>query len=319
MNVLYSDQYNINLGLLNYLHPFDGVKFQRIHKALKDNEKVDFLSPDAPVDMEIVDGFLSSIMRKKVRDSVFVFRALEVPKLPFVSFNFLDRKILTPMRWGVAGTMLGAEKALSSGDIYWNLSGGYHHAMQQNMEGFCIYNDIGICHQQLVKRGLLSPEDKILIIDTDAHHGNGNAYTFMDNGRVTLLDVYNAGIYPTSGYTRDRVDIPVPLPPGTEGETYLQRYSEALEKLAGDYRLAFVVAGTDVLTSDKLGGLCLTTEDVVERERMTVRALEKRSIPSVILGGGGYSRDSAASVIAAISACSELLPSPPAAREALSH
>ncbi|MFC4878296.1 hypothetical protein [Microbulbifer halophilus] len=231
----------------------------------------------------------------------------------------MDRKILTPMRWGVAGTMLGAEKALSSGDIYWNLSGGYHHAMQQNMEGFCIYNDIGICHQQLVKRGLLSPEDKILIIDTDAHHGNGNAYTFMDNDRVTLLDVYNAGIYPTSGYTRDRVDIPVPLPPGTEGETYLQRYNDALEKLDGDYRLAFVVAGTDVLTSDKLGGLCLTTEDVVERERLTVRALKKRSTPAVLLGGGGYSRDSAGSVIAAISACSELLPSPHAAREALSH
>lgn len=319
MNVLYSDQYNINLGLLNYLHPFDGGKFERIHKALENNEKVNFQSPAAPVDMEVVDAFLSSIMRKKIRDSVFVFRALEVPKLPFVSFNFLDRKILTPMRWGVAGTILGAEKALGSGDIYWNLSGGYHHAMQQNMEGFCIYNDIGICHQQLVKRGLLSAEDKILIIDTDAHHGNGNAYTFMDNERVTLLDVYNAGIYPTSGYTRDRVDIPVPLPPGTEGETYLQRYSEALERLVGDYRLAFVVAGTDVLTSDKLGGLCLTTEDVVEREKLTIRALKKRSIPSVILGGGGYSRDSAASVIAAISACAELLPSPAVVREVLSH
>ncbi|MFC6633165.1 histone deacetylase [Microbulbifer taiwanensis] len=319
MNVLYSDEYNIDLGLLNYLHPFDGVKFKKIHRALEGNEKLDFLSPGAPVDMEIVDDFLSSMMRRKVRDSVFVFRALEVPKIPFVSFKFLDKKILTPMRWGVAGTMLGAERALKCGDIYWNLSGGYHHAMPQNMEGFCIYNDIGICRQQLVKSGLLSPEDKILVIDTDAHHGNGNAYTFMDNDRVTLLDVYNAGIYPTSGYTRDRVDIPVPLPPGTEGVAYLQQYGEALEKLAGDYRLAFVVAGTDVLTSDKLGGLCLTTEDVVQREKLTVQALNKRSIPSVILGGGGYSQDSANSVIAAISACAELLPSPPSAREALSH
>ena len=70
---------------------------------------------------------------------------------------------------------------------------------------------IGICHQQLIKNGLLKPDDKILIIDTDAHHGNGNAYTFMENKHVTILDVYNAGGYPMSGYTRDRVNIPVQL------------------------------------------------------------------------------------------------------------
>lgn len=178
--------------------------------------------------------------------------------------------------------------------------------MQQNMEGFCIYNDVGICHQQLIKGGLLAPNDKIVIIDTDAHHGNGNAYTFMENKQVTILDVYNAGIYPTSGYTRDRVNIPVPLPPGTDGQTYLQRYREALEKLDGDYRLAFVIAGTDTLISDKLGGLCLSIDDVAEREKLTFQALRQRSIPAVMLGGGGYSKDGAKSVIRAISRCVEL-------------
>ena len=73
-----------------------------------------------------------------------------------------------------------------------------------------------------------------------------------------------------------------------------------------DYRLAFVVAGTDTLMGDKLGGLFLTIEDVVERERITLKALAQRSIPAVILGGGGYSKDSAKSVIEAISACTEL-------------
>jgi len=301
MNVIYSKHYNINLGLLSYLHPFDGTKFHTIHEKLKTSNNIKFLEPAEPASLELIDDFLSSIMRKKVRDRVFIFRALEVPRIPLVSFSFLDRKILTPMRWGVAGTLLGAKNALSEGGIYWNLSGGYHHAMQQNMEGFCIYNDIGICHQQLVKDRLLSANDKILIIDTDAHHGNGNAYTFMENKNVTILDIYNAGIYPTSGYTRDRVDIPVPLPPGTDGQTYLQRYSQALETLDHDYRLAFVVAGTDTLLSDKLGGLCLSINDVAEREKLTLNALNERAIPTVMLGGGGYSKDSAKSVIHAIS------------------
>jgi len=305
MKVIYSKYYNINLGLLSYLHPFDGTKFKTIYDGLKINKNIEFLEPPESASMEIIDDFLSSMMSKKIRDEVFVFRALEVPRIPFISFSFLDRKILTPMRWGVAGTILGATQALKSGGVYWNMSGGYHHAMQQNMEGFCIYNDVGICHQQLVKKGLLGPDDKILIIDTDAHHGNGNAYTFMENKQVSILDVYNAGIYPTSGYTRDRVNIPVPLLPGTDGQTYLQRYSEALEKLDDNYCLAFVIAGTDVLMSDKLGGLCLSTDDVAEREKFTLQALNKRSIPTVMLGGGGYSRDSARSVIRAISACVE--------------
>ncbi|WP_444910785.1 histone deacetylase family protein [Microbulbifer sp. TRSA005] len=306
MNVIYSKHYNINLGLLNYLHPFDGNKFQKIHQQLKGNKEIDFLEPESPVSMEVIDNFLSSIMRHRVRNKNGIFQALEIPRIPLVSFSLLDKKILSPMRWGVAGTILGAKSALENGGIYWNLSGGYHHAMQQNMEGFCIYNDIGICHQQLINSGLLKPEEKILIIDTDAHHGNGNAYTFMDNESVTLLDVYNTGIYPTSSYTRDRVDISVPLMPGTEGQEYLKRYREAIKNLDDDYKIAFVVAGTDPLINDKLGGLCLTIEDIAERERSTVNALSERAIPTVILGGGGYSKASSKAVVAAIQSCTDL-------------
>jgi len=305
MKVIYSKHYNIDLGLLNYLHPFDGTKFKTIYDGLKKKEGVEFVEPSDAAGMDIIDEFLSSVMRHRVRNKNGIFKALEVPRIPLVGFSLLDRKILVPMRWGVAGTILGADQALQNGGIHWNVSGGYHHAMQQNMEGFCIYNDVGICHQQLVKSGLLTPDDKILIIDTDAHHGNGNAYTFMENRQVTILDVYNAGIYPMSGYTRDRIDIPVPLPPGTDGQTYLQEYSKALEKLDENYRLAFVVAGTDTLMSDKLGGLFLSIDDVAEREKLTLQTLNQRSIPAVILGGGGYSKASAKSVIRAISTCVE--------------
>ncbi len=306
MQVIYNDCFNIDLGLLNHLHPFEGTRFRIIYRELQSVPDINFLSPGAPVCMDVIDEFLSSIMRHRVRRKEGIFRALEVPRIPFLSFSFLDKKILLPMRWGVAGTLMGAELAVKHGGLYWNLSGGYHHASPQNMEGFCIYNDIGITYQQLIQQGKLSPHDRILIIDTDAHHGNGNAYTFLENEHVTLLDVYNAGIYPHSGYSRERVDIAVPLVPGTDGAVYLKRYSEALEQIEGNYRLAFVVAGTDVLDTDRLGGLHLSKADVTERERLTLQALDERGIPTVMLGGGGYSRDSAYSVIQAITGCTEL-------------
>lgn len=306
MKIIYSKNFNYHLGILKYLHPFDGVKFQTIQKHLQGNAHIEFIEPTCQTSLEVIDEFLSSIMRRKIRDAVFIFRALEIPHIPLMSFEFLDRKILTPMRWGVAGTLLGARRALLENDIYWNLSGGYHHAMQQNMEGFCIYNDIGISYQQLLKEGLLKPEDKILIIDVDAHHGNGNAYTFMENPQVDILDVYNAGIYPTSGYSRDRVNFPLRLKPGTEGEVYLRGFAKTLEQIGSAYALAFVVAGTDVLLKDKLGGLCLSIEDVAQREYLCIQALRQHKIPAVLLGGGGYSKDSAKSVIAAIEKCSAI-------------
>ncbi len=306
MNIIYSNHYNIDLGILNYLHPFDGTKFKKIYNDLRSNNKVKFIEPKASTDMEVIDSFLSSMMRKKIRDSVFILRALEVPRIPFVPFSYLDKKVLLPMRWGVAGTILGAESALKDQSVYWNLSGGYHHAMQQNMEGFCIYNDVAICYQKLIEKGLLAKSDKILIVDTDAHHGNGNAYAFMENNQVEILDIYNAGIYPTSSYTRDRVNFPVPLQPGTEGPQYLEQYSKALDFIGNDYRLAFVVAGTDTLGGDKLGGLCLSIDDVAEREKLTLQTLKQHNIPTVVLGGGGYSRNSYKSVVGAVSVCVEL-------------
>lgn len=210
------------------------------------------------------------------------------------------------MRLAVAGTLLGAEKALESGGIMWNLSGGFHHASNLNMEGFCIYNDIGISYQQLRKNGQLSETDKVLIIDVDAHHGNGNAYSFKDNENVHLLDVYNEDIYPTSQYTRNRVNFPVPLKSGVEGCEYLEKLTQALELITGHYALAFVIAGTDVLAVDKLGGFKLTVEDVAKREKIILSHLKTLEIPTVVTGGGGYSKQSASAIAAAIKACSTL-------------
>ena len=58
--------------------------------------------------------------------------------------------------------------------------------------------------------------------------------------------------------------------------------------------------------TDKLGGLCLTIDEVAKREEMTLKSLAEHAIPTVVLGGGGYSKDSAKSVIQAISHCAAL-------------
>ncbi len=304
MKICYSPCYNIDLGYLSYLHPFDGMKFQHVYEGLDQNKELVFISPQAMVDENIITEFVNALIKRFLVNKVAILRALEVPRLPFISFKFLDRKVLQPMKWGVAGTITSAKEALMSG-FCWNLSGGYHHASQHSIEGFCLYNDIGICHQELLKEGILVSEDKILIIDTDAHHGNGNARTFKENKNVKILDVYNESIYPKTHSSRARVDFPVPLNPGTKGREYLEKYSAMLKTVSPDYKIAFVVAGTDVLATDKLGGFTLTEDDVVEREKITIRFLKGNNIPTVILSGGGYSKDSAPCIVKAIKECAK--------------
>jgi histone deacetylase 11 len=299
LQIFYSEHYNIDLGLLNYLHPFDGTKFKKVIKELKGISAVDIRSPSAPVSHEAIHDFVDDLVRIQLNDKKTVLRILEVPQIPLLPFSYLAKKILLPMRWGVAGTV-DASKAALGGRNCWNLAGGYHHASQQSAEGFCLYNDIGIAHQELLKAGLLKAHDKILIIDVDAHHGNGNAQTFMHNADVTLLDVYNQDNYPRTAATRGRVNIPVLLHTGVGGSEYLAKYADALKQLGGGYRIAYVVAGTDVLDSDPIGGMRLTPGDVVARETLTFNKLKSMGVPAVFLGAGGYSKLSASTIAAAI-------------------
>ena len=299
MKILYRPEYNIDLGLLNRLHPFDGCKFEKVFHGISSSRAADIVEPDEPVDDAAINAFVDPLMRRLIRGKRYVLQALELPYIPLLPFGVIDRRVLLPMRWAVAGTIKGATLALN-GESCRNLSGGYHHASRSAAEGFCVYNDIGMAYDWLIETKRLSASDRILIIDVDAHHGNGNAYVFMENRNAVLLDIYNDDIYPKSEFTKNRVDISVPLCSGTLGSVYLEKLAAGLEALEGGFRLAFVVAGTDVVASDPLGGLKLTVEECAQRDRLIEDKLRKVSVPSVFVAGGGYSPDSSLAMIASV-------------------
>ena len=302
MEVFYDDRYNIDLGLLNYLHPFDGRKFRRVREALTGEPGLEFVDVPGPVSGQRLDAFAGEILRHLYRSKRYVLRALEVPYIPLLPFGVIDERLLAPMRWAVQGTLAAAEAALAGSDC-WNLSGGYHHASRNVAEGFCIYNDVGIAVHDLRARGLLGSGERILVIDVDAHHGNGNAGVFLRDRSVEILDIYNGDVYPKSPTTRARVDIGLPLPTGTRGTDYLASLRTGLARLSGGARVAFVIAGTDVLASDPLGGLNLSVEECAQRDQLVLERLKQLGVPAVFLGGGGYGKQSADAMVAGLRAC----------------
>jgi histone deacetylase 11 len=300
MNIYYHNQYNIDLGVLNRLHPFDGRKFYKIHREISGLPKINLKRPEFQVSKDIIDLFVNELLHRLLSSKRYILKALEVPYIPLIPFSVIDKRVLLPMRWAVQGTLEASRDALA-GVNCWNLSGGYHHASPGAAEGFCVYNDIGIAYKALRKTGEIKSSDRILIIDVDAHHGNGNAHTFMENDHIAILDVYNDDIYPQSKFTKKRVNIPVPLHTGTLGDEYIRALYGALEQLNGNFRLSFVVAGSDVLATDKLGGFSLSVEDITKRDALICDRLKALSIPFVFLGGGGYSKQSAEATIKSIS------------------
>jgi histone deacetylase 11 len=301
MNIYYHNKYNIDLGVLNALHPFDGKKFGHVVSQIEKLDSINIVSPANPISHDEINAFVDSLLALLLLKKRYILQALEVHYIPLIPYSFIDKHILLPMRWGVSGTLEASRSALQ-GNNCWNLSGGYHHASRASSEGFCVYNDIGITVDILTRENVIKENTRILIIDIDAHHGNGNAYVFMEKKNVTILDIYNDSIYPNNRFTKERVDINIPLQQGTQGDIYLNKLSDGLSQLNETFALAFVIAGTDVLRVDPLGGLGLTMDDCVARDKMVLEKLRSLSIPFVVLGGGGYSKDSAKVISKSIAA-----------------
>jgi len=305
MNIYYHPKYNISLGVFNRLHPFDGTKYAKVYQAIKHLDGIQIKRPEKAISHKIINEFVEASVAPRLKEKAYILSAIELPQIPLLPLFLIDNRVLSPMRWGVAGTLAASRDALN-GLHAWNMSGGYHHASQFGAEGFCIYNDIGISIQQLKKEGLITDQDRFLILDIDAHHGNGNARTFMDDGQihppeqVDLLDIYNGQIYPSPQFTKDRLTIDIPVRSGTRGEEYLKRLEEGLNRLKSIYKMAFVIAGTDVIATDPLGQLKLSIEDCVDRDLLVMEKLNSLSIPTVFLGGGGYSAGSAQCIIESI-------------------
>ena len=127
----------------------------------------------------------------KLQYSIPICSRLEVP-LFFLPAFVLRFRVLNPMMRCTQGSVDAACMAIEN---KWaiNLGGGYHHASRDNGGGFCIYPDITfIAHYIRKWYGLR----RIMILDLDAHQGNGHERDALDDPNIFIIDAYNHFIYP---------------------------------------------------------------------------------------------------------------------------
>jgi histone deacetylase 11 len=302
VRVVYHRRYNIGFFGLERLHPFDSRKYGRAWALLREQLGSDLLRCHIQVDRPVSDQELLSVHSQeylsKLKSSRVIATTLEMPPFGLFPGWLLRWRVLQPMRWATRGSVLAAKAALETG-LSVNLSGGYHHAKPSSGEGFCVFSDAALIVRQVRAEGLMQKSEKVAYIDLDAHQGNGVCHQFRDDSDVFIFDMYNRDIYPREDFeARHRIDCNVPLSFNSTGSEYLRllrsRLSPFLDSVSksGTVKLAIYNAGTDVFSGDKLGGLCLSEEDVLTRDLFVIRELWERRVPTVMLLSGGYSRQS---------------------------
>jgi len=217
--------------------------------------------------------------------------ALGLQMVRLIPGRLLERRIVRPLRVAVQGTIMAGQHALQSGFAF-HIGGGFHHAFASRAEGSCIFADAAITIRSLRARNLIQEDETVLYIDLDAHRGNGVADIFRDDPAVRVLDMFNFKAYPGPP------EQPAPegwrliaLKPGCKDRTYLEILRRALDRFlsaAPTPALAIYNAGTDVLEGDPLGGLSISDEGVLSRDRIVIDALAQYTIPTVVLTSGGY-------------------------------
>jgi acetoin utilization deacetylase AcuC-like enzyme len=208
-----------------------------------------------------------------------------------------------------AGAGLQGIAALDAGDVdsvFCAVRPPGHHATPSRSMGFCFLNNVAVSATALADRG-----ERVLIVDYDAHHGNGTQEIFYTDPRVLFVSFHQMPLYPGTGALHERGEgdgfgttVNVPMPPGATGEHYRAAWADAVAPVVDAFAPTWLLisAGFDGHRSDPITELGLTSGDLAD---LTLDVLE--SVPAgrrMAFLEGGYDldaiRDSTQSVLAAL-------------------
>ena len=279
MKIFYSDHFVLPLP---EGHRFPMVKYSMLRERVSkiDNGlEAELLVPRAVSDEEILRAHTPAYLGRVVDGSI---SAKEMRRIGFPWTELMVER----SRRASGGTLDACRAALEDG-LAANLAGGTHHAFADRGEGYCIFNDSAIAARALQDEGLV---EKVAIIDTDVHQGNGTAAIFEDDDSVFTFSMHGEKNFP---FHKERSDLDLPLPDGADDAEFLATLEKGLERSLDSpgVGMAIYLAGADPYADDKLGRLSVSKEALAERDRLVLETCRERGIPVVATMAGGYAKE----------------------------
>ena len=143
-----------------------------------------------------------------------------------------------------------------------------HHATSNQSMGFCFLNNAAIATQHLVNAG-----QRVLIVDYDAHHGNGTQDIFYEEPNVFFISFHQWPLYPGTGKVEEIGDgqgvgttMNFPFPSRTTGDHYRKAWEEIVQPKVEMFNPTWLVisAGFDSHRNDPVASLGLTSGDYAD-------------------------------------------------------
>lgn len=282
--VFYRDEYVYDVVEAGARHFYDTSKPRRIRDALIATGALapgDIVPPEPLSRDELLlvhtPGYL-----KEIQDPERLARLLLLdPERRW------DDRLLQPFLYASGGTLAAARFALAARGVGINLGGGFHHAQADKGEGFCAIADVAIAVRALQHAGRVK---RVLIVDLDQHHGNGNAEIFAADESVFTFSIHGGNwCWITKRHNRD-----VELPSHTGDARYLEQLMAHLPAIIAEFEPDFAVylAGSDPFVGDTLGDFDLSEGGMLARDQFVTRQLDGRGVPMAVVTAGGYGAES---------------------------
>jgi acetoin utilization deacetylase AcuC-like enzyme len=112
---------------------------------------------------------------------------------------------------------------------------------------------------------------------------------FADDPSVFTLSIHQLNNYPSE---KPLSSLDIHLADGIGDAEYLHRLANGYRAALAMFRpeLLVYLAGADPYMEDQLGGLSLTFEGLMERDRLVIRTALGQGIPVAIVLAGGYAQ-----------------------------
>ena len=206
------------------------------------------------------------------------------------TFTPINRNAYKAARRGVDCSLTAAAEILAGRRVAYALvRPPGHHAERNAFGGFCYFNNTAIAAH------FLSGHGRVVILDIDYHHGNGQQDIFYRRSDVLTISIHGHPkfAYPYfSGFDDERgegegegFNCNMPLPESIDGEQYRKALAKAIVRIeAFKPQFLLIALGLDTAKGDPTGTWHLLAKDFEANGRI----IGQLGLPTLVIQEGGY-------------------------------
>jgi acetoin utilization deacetylase AcuC-like enzyme len=142
-----------------------------------------------------------------------------------------------------------------------------HHAGPYYALGFCLFNNVAVAAAHILCR---LDYKRVLILDIDAHHGNGTQEIFYDTDKVLYISLHqDPRGFPGTGFADEigedqgiGYNVNIPFPFRVDDEIYQEAFNQIAVPIIQQYKPQFILvsAGFDGHYTDPVAQLALSMQ-----------------------------------------------------------